>query len=212
MDHLTRREYGRERTPVLQIQKGERVTAQPTAAEALLLSPVRRALVAALAAEEVPGAVAEHTAADLAAAVHLHVTTVRFHLDQLVAAGVVATRFRRQTGAGRPRKVYTLVPTDPTDPADRATTERSEVESLRLLSALLVDALTAGGDGRRLTPVEAGRRWALEHVPVAGEDRPAESAGRWLAKLGQMLEVLEEWGYTPEVATRDEGRTADVTL
>lgn len=181
------------------------MTGQPTPAEALLVSPVRRSIVAALAAEDVPGVVAEHTAAALAEAVGLHVTTVRFHLDQLVSAGLVTTGFRRHAGAGRPRKVYSLVPVSASD-------ERAEVESLRLLSGLLVEALTAEDGGRRLTPHEVGRRWALEHVPVTSDDRPAESAGRWLAKLGQMVEVLEEWGYTPEVATRDGGRAADITL
>lgn len=180
------------------------MTPQPTHGEALLVSPVRRSIVAALAAEA-PGLDAEHTAAALAEAVGLHVTTVRFHLDRLVAAGLVTTGVRRRAGAGRPRKVYSLVPVTAGD-------ERTEVESLRLLSGLLVEALTVGDEGRRLTPHEAGRRWALEHVPVAADDRPAESAGRWLAKLGQMVEVLEEWGYTPEVSTRDGGRTADITL
>jgi predicted ArsR family transcriptional regulator len=175
---------------------------EPTAAAALLASPVRRRLVEALG----QGSGGGRSAAQLADLVGLHVTTVRFHLDQLAAAGVVGSSVERREGAGRPRKVYALAPGGGREP-------RAEVESLRLLSGLLVEALAGGGGPDRLTPAEAGRRWALEHVPVAGaDDRPADTAGRWLGKLAQMVDVLEQWGYTPEVATSEGGRVADITL
>jgi predicted ArsR family transcriptional regulator len=146
----------------------------PSPAAALLASPVRRRLVEAL--RQGPGA--GRSAAQLADVVGLHVTTVRFHLDQLAAAGVVGSSVERREGAGRPRKVYALAP-----------------------------------GGSREPRAEVGRRWALEHVPVAGADeRPADTAGRWLGKLAQMVDVLEQWGYTPEVATSAGGRVADITL
>lgn len=182
------------------------MTTEATPADALLRSPVRRAIVGALAAGRAPGVIAEHTAADLAEVVGRHVTTVRFHLDRLVAAGLVASRFRPRATVGRPHRVYSLV--GASSPAE----ERTEVESLRLLSGLLVAALAPGEGAARVTPVEAGRRWALAHVPVLPDDRPAETAGRWLAKLSRVVEVLEAWGYRPEVSTRDDGRTADLTL
>lgn len=179
------------------------MSAEPSPAASVLSSPVRRRLVDTLVPEVGGG----RSAADLAKVVGLHVTTVRFHLDQLVAAGLVRSTLERREGAGRPRKVYSLVP-EP-DPGDRSC---AEVDSLRMLSGLLVEVLAGGEDGQRLPPAEAGRRWALEHVPVGDDTHPADTPGRWLAKLAQMVEVLEEWGYTPEVATSDGGRTADITL
>ena len=40
----------------------------------------------------------------------------------------------------------------------------------------------------------------------------ADTAGRWLGKLAQMIDVLQEWGYTPELSTSEGGRSAEVTL
>ena len=70
-------------------------TAVPHNAAALLASPVRRALVDALAHVEGGDRTPGLTAAELADEVALHVTTVRFHLDQLVAAGLVEAAVRR---------------------------------------------------------------------------------------------------------------------
>ena len=75
---------------------------QPNAA-ALLASPVRRKIVDALALADGDADTPGFTAAELGAEVGLHVTTVRFHLDQLVAAGLVESAVRREGGAGRPR-------------------------------------------------------------------------------------------------------------
>ena len=182
-------------------------TAVPHNAAALLASPVRRALVDALAHVEGGDRTPGLTAAELADEVALHVTTVRFHLDQLVAAGLVEAAVRREGGAGRPRKFYTLAPgsLEDVDP-------RVEIAPLRLLSSLLAQTLTAGVSGDSMTPAEAGRRWAAEHVPARPGERPADTPGRWLGKLAQMIDVLQEWGYTPELRTSEGGRTAEVTL
>ncbi len=78
----------------------------------LLASPVRRRIVARLAESRIaPGR--EHgglSAAELAADLGLHVTTVRFHLDQLLAAELVTAGTEHREGAGRPRKVFRLPP------------------------------------------------------------------------------------------------------
>lgn len=182
-------------------------TAAAHNAAALLASPVRRRLVDALAHVDAEGRGPGLTAAELAAEVALHVTTVRFHLDQLVAAGLVGAEVRRGGGAGRPRKFYTLAPgsLEDVDP-------RSELEPLRLLSSLLAQTLTEGVSGQSVTPAEAGRRWAVEHVPAAVGARPADTPGRWLGRVAQMIDVLQEWGYTPELRTSEGGRAAEVTL
>ena len=63
-----------------------------------------------------------------------------------------------------------------------------------------------------MTPAEAGRRWAVEHVAPEQGSMPADTPGRWLGKLAQMIDVLQEWGYTPELKTSEGGRVAEVTL
>lgn len=181
--------------------------ADPHNAAALLASPVRRQIVDTLSRTGSTDTVAARTAAELAAEVGLHVTTVRFHLDQLVAAGILDTGLRRGGGAGRPRKVYSLAPGSLGDVDARA-----DADHLRLLSGLLASTLAKGVSGHPMTPAEAGRRWALEHVTPDGSPRPADTPGRWLGKLAQMIDVLQEWGYTPELKTSEGGRVAQVTL
>jgi predicted ArsR family transcriptional regulator len=182
-------------------------TDAPHNAAALLASPVRRRLVDALAHADGDAATPGFSAAELGVEVGLHVTTVRFHLDQLVAAGIVESAVRRDGGAGRPRKVYSLAPGSLDDVDARA-----EADHLRLLSGLLASTLTQGVTGHAMTPAEAGRRWAVEHVAPQQGSPPADTAGRWLGKLAQMIDVLQEWGYTPELKTSDGGRVAEVTL
>ena len=89
---------------------------------------------------------------------------------------------------------------------------RAEVDHLRLLSGLLASTLTQGVTGETVTPAEAGRRWAVEHVAPDEGSAPADTPGRWLGKLAQMIDVLQEWGYTPELKTSDGGRVAEITL
>ncbi len=174
---------------------------------ALLASPVRRRLVDALAHADAAAATPGFTAAELGTEMGLHVTTVRFHLDQLVAAGLVESAVRRDGGAGRPRKVYSLAPGSLDDVDARA-----EADHLRLLSGLLASTLTEGVTGHTITPAEAGRRWALQHVSPDLASPPADTPGKWLGKLAQMIDVLQEWGYTPELRTSEGGRVAEVTL
>lgn len=166
----------------------------------LLMSPVRRAIVDVLA-RHVPEVDAPRgmTAAQLAQALELHVTTVRFHLDQLVSAGILEAGFSRAFGVGRPRKLYSVAAGSFDDSRDH--------DSLRLLTQLLADAFGNGA----LTPAEAGEAWAREHVRRV-EEPPASTPGEWLGKVGRMVDVLQEWGYTPELSTTDGGRTARVDL
>ncbi len=168
----------------------------------LLASPVRRRLVELLLERARGTAGAGLTAAELAGLVDLHVTTVRFHLDQLVAAGVLRSEFRRQEGAGRPRKVYL--------PGQHAAAGGHD--PLHLLTRLLAEAMTAAVGGESLSPEDAGRRWAREHLPAPEGRSPAETPGAWLARVGEVIDVLEEWGYQPELSTSEGGRAARVEL
>ncbi len=171
---------------------------------ALLASPVRRSLLEALQRQPVGDGGPEPgmTAAELSPRVGRHVSTVRFHLDQLVAAGVLVAEFRRRETAGRPRKVYR--------PSGRPLAQGTE--PLRLLTQLLTEAMTASIHGETVTPYEAGRRWAREHLEPHPGRAPADSAGVWLGRVGEVIDVLEEWGYQPEVSTSEGGRTASVEL
>ena len=174
-------------------------------AAAVLTSPVRRRIVEVLTRVTDGHDHGQLSAAELAAELGLHVSTVRFHLDQLVAVRLVEPHVRRQPGAGRPRKVYTSAP------GSFAQLSRSgEVEALRLLSALLATTLADRLVDR--TPAEAGRRRAHDHLARVPGAAPATTPGQWLGRIAPMVEVLQEWGYTPEVATSRGGRTARVTL
>ncbi|WP_240917594.1 metalloregulator ArsR/SmtB family transcription factor [Phycicoccus sp. HDW14] len=179
-------------------------TQQQYDAAALLASPVRRRLVELLeaGAEQSPEG---RTAAELAPEADLHVSTVRFHLDQLVAAGVLESSFQRRGTAGRPRKVYRPLPRG-------AAPAAAGSEPLRLLTQLLAEAMTASVHGEKVTPFEAGRRWAREHLASHPDRAPADSTGVWLGRVGEVIDVLEGWGYQPEVSTSDGGRTARVEL
>lgn len=165
----------------------------------LLASPVRRAIVDLLAesdGEEADGM----TAAQLAELLELHVTTVRFHLDQLVTAGLLTTSDVKSSGVGRPRKLYRAAPGSLTSADD----ERAR----RMLTELLADSFGESG----LTPAEAGRRWSRRHIPVDPADVPADTAGRWLTKVGRMIDILADRGYTPEVITEEGGHSIRINL
>src|SRR5690606_33382922 len=188
--------------------------ARPSSGMELLRSDVRRRLLETLAEPPhragSPRATRERglSAAELAEILGLHVTTVRFHVDQLERAGILVARNDRPTRAGQPRKLYAL-PTmslqPPDDPAAR--------EAYRRLSELLASAIAGREDS--ILPEEAGYRWAVARVgPTVGDDerQPADSPGSWLAKVGRLVDVLTEWGYCPDVRTRDRGRATEVVL
>jgi predicted ArsR family transcriptional regulator len=189
------------------------VAQQTPRSAALLVSPVRRRIVDTLAAlplfsdDRTPNRASGLTAAEVGERLGLHVTSARFHLEQLADAGVVAATFHRH-GAGRPQKRYAALP-------DRATAALPPDDAYRMLAELLTEAL-APREGGALSPEDAGERWAQEHVrrlaAVEEDLPPARTPGQWLAKVGRLLDLLESWGYQPSVRTADHGRTAEVAL
>lgn len=111
----------------------------------------------------------------------LHVTTVRFHLDQLERADLV----RRQGGAesrrGRPRIRYVATP----NPAD---------DSRGRLIEVLAAALAERADGRARS-VEAGRRWADALAPAERDaPRNPDDGGDDVESL---VHVLDDLGFAP---------------
>ena len=186
----------------------------PPRSAALLVSPVRRRIVDTLSAlplfsgDQTPNRATGLTAGEVGERLGLHVTSARFHLEQLVDAGVLVASFHRH-GTGRPQKRYAALP-------ERATAAPRD-DAYRMLAELLTEAL-AGRDEGALTPEEAGSRWAHQHVRRLSEAEdlpdlsPARTPGQWLAKVGRLLDLLETWGYDPSVRTTDHGRTAEVAL
>ncbi|MGD8199251.1 helix-turn-helix transcriptional regulator [Ornithinimicrobium sp. W1679] len=184
----------------------------------LLTSAVRRSIVdhlvglPRLAVEGRPTRDDGMTAAELGTVLGLHSTTVRFHLDQLVSAGLVGSRFVRSGGAGRPAKRYFVVE------GELGPVARPGVEGpYQVLATLLAGALDPADEGR-LTPEEAGAEW-VRHRLEEGDDHglreddvphAASTAGEWVAKVGGVVDLLQEWGYTPDLSVS--GREGDVTL
>ncbi|USQ77923.1 helix-turn-helix transcriptional regulator [Ornithinimicrobium cryptoxanthini] len=212
------------------------MTAQPSGAGLeLLRSDVRRRLfdhLSSLPAGTSTGATG-HTsrqqalsAQELAEVVGLHLTTVRFHLDQLVDAGLLmAVRAAPSGGAGRPRKLYS-VPTVPM----QAPTEPHALQAYAALSEIVTRATeqSASPSGERTdhdqspleqTPrvlEESGREWARDRVDrvvvEVSQLGPATTPGAWLAKIGVVLDLLVGWGHAPELRTTAGTAETDILL
>lgn len=130
---------------------------------AALASPVRRRVLDVLAAAtEAP------TAQQLATALDLHVTTVRFHLEQLEQAGLVVRETRHARRRGRPGVHYRAVGLD----ADQARD--------RMIDAL-AEVVAGGGPGTDES-LAAGRRWAEQVSAPTGS--AAEAITDTFARIG----------------------------
>jgi predicted ArsR family transcriptional regulator len=150
------------------------------AAVAALAEPSRRRLYDHVVRQPAPVSRDE-----AAAAVDLPRATVAFHLDRLVADGLLDVVFERRTGrtgpgAGRPSKLYRR--------ADRAVAVSLPERSYDLAGDLLAAALTEAE--------------ASGEVPRTVLQRRAFERGRELAARagegpGSVLQVLEENGFEP---------------
>lgn len=166
----------------------------------LLASPTRRAIVDALRSYRSHDGDVDAggmTSGQLAELLGLHPTTVRFHTDRLEAAGIIRSQLTTAFGVGRPRKVYAVAPL--VDETDRST------YLMRLLQ-LMTETFSTGA-----TPEQAGAQWARDHLSVTPSS-PATSPGAWLGKVGPLIDLLHEWGYAPELTTKDAGRTCRIAL
>jgi predicted ArsR family transcriptional regulator len=164
-------------------------------AATLLDSPVRRSIIDTLTEHGAASAPARHSAAELALQLGLHVTTVRFHLDQLAAAGLVQSEFVRTGSAGRPRKLYSAA-----EGLFAMSQADADIDAMRILTSLLTENFGATDGRQPMTPEGAGRQWAATHVAPTHES-PAETWGQWLGKVGQVIDVLQRWGYSPQLTT-----------
>lgn len=189
----------------------------PEGGAGLLTSGVRRRIVEhlgslpRLAVEGRPTKDQGMTAGELGDVLGLHSTTVRFHLDQLVAAGLVTSHFVRRGGAGRPAKKYVVAEGRLEDVMGAGAPAAGPY---KVLAGLLASAFEpTEGEQAPPTPEEAGREWVRRRLAVqeeSEEQAPAATTGEWLGKMGAVVDLLEEWGYTPDLAVG--GRDGDVML
>jgi predicted ArsR family transcriptional regulator len=157
---------------------------EPTAGEryVALAVPSRRRLVDALRDADGPLDVTQ-----LAAAVQLHTTTARFHLDVLERAGLVRRTQEAPNGPGRPRLLYTL------------STLRGGNGAYQELATALAGVLAEDAVGAPRLAEEAGRRWAEVQV----SDRQHVGWQEGTQRIGELFERL---GFAPRVVDVDGGR------
>ncbi|WP_203006189.1 helix-turn-helix transcriptional regulator, partial [Frankia nepalensis] len=131
----------------------------------------------------------------------LAVSTVRFHLDRLAAAGLVVTGSRPRSTPGRPRVTYT-----PTSPGD----DRDGYEQL---AAALAANLADSAAEKAARAEQAGRAWAEERFPTRSPDATtnvAEPPVPELRALGdimrQVMALFTEMGFDPELADESGGQ------
>ena len=161
------------------------MSAQPDAEQrqGALASRTRRQVLAALGDASEP-----LDAAAIAKRFNIHVTTARFHLEQLESAGFIERHVQRAGQRGRPRVVFTTSAAVHTE------------DALRQLNSVLVDALAHDVDGGRSRARVAGERWSREYddMPNVGAD-----------DSGPLVRIFDRLGFKPEM--RDDPLPDDLT-
>jgi len=137
---------------------------------------------------------------ELAGTVNLSLSAVRFHLERLIADGLVRTAKEPRLTPGRPRVMYQAVPEEAVDGA----------AAYRRLAALLADQLT--GAGGAAAAERAGHTWAEQVVKPAAARAdavlPAPVGAAGPDSLQGVLDVLADGGFAPRV--RDDGWTVEL--
>jgi predicted ArsR family transcriptional regulator len=169
------------------------------ARHAALASEPRRRALALLSDSALPLEVGA-----VATALGLHVTTARFHLEQLEAAGLVERQVARAGQRGRPRVLFSaaVVPV----PAD---------EAQQQLTQALAAVIGEDADGGRARAVRAGERWSAQYETVAAAAAGAASTPGLPAAAASaddvtdaapgadlvppLMRVLTEIGFEPEL-------------
>ena len=161
---------------------------------AALASEPRRRVLALLTDSSGPLDVAT-----VAAGIGLHVTTARFHLEQLELAGLVARQINRAGGRGRPQVLFSAVATPV--PVE---------EAQHQLTQALAAVISQDDDGGRARSVRAGEVWSTRftaEADAAPADDPASSdpgAEHPAAELAPpLLDVLTEIGFEPELRAEE---------
>jgi predicted ArsR family transcriptional regulator len=183
-------------------------TDRSAARHAALASEPRRRVLGLLTAATGP-----LDAVTVAAGLRQHVTTARFHLEQLESAGLVERQVNRAGGRGRPQVLFRPVP-------DPLSSENAQQQLTQALAAVIGE----DDDGGRARSVRAGERWSTQFAamadaveaagshaaadpgtPAADPGTPAADGdvpgGPAADVLPPLLRVLTEIGFEPEHRT-----------
>jgi predicted ArsR family transcriptional regulator len=159
--------------------------------------PERDAVRAGLSRRRVLGLLRESSHSlgvqEMAERTGLHPNTVRFHLERLVAEGLVTRSVEERSEPGRPRLEFTAVPG-----ADPARDRRN----YQFLSEVLTGHLAGTVADPAATAREAGRVWGryLVDRPRPFQRLPEETA------MAELLRILDEIGFVPALAPEDRRR------
>lgn len=129
----------------------------------------------------------------------LHDNTVRFHLERLVADGLVERRQGVSVGPGRPPLVFVA----------RRDRDDAGHDNYELIARALVMQLGEGQEAV-VAAEEAGRAWGRSAGAAQSSAAPQPSAGPqsatggWDAGLDELARVMDEAGFAPEVAVDPE--------
>lgn len=124
---------------------------------------------------------------ELADEVGLHANTIRFHLERLVADGVVERRVEERTEPGRPRLTFTAV-ARPGTHGDR--------RSYQLLAEILASFVASTVPDAATAAAEAGRTWGRYLTERPGPYRHTD----WDEAVTELLRILDDVGFVPELA------------
>lgn len=161
-------------------------TTQNDARHTALASEPRRRALALITESAEPlgvGAVAE--------ALGLHITTARFHLELLEAAGLVERQVARAGQRGRPQVLFSAV-------AAPLPLETAQQQLAQALAAVIGE----DEDGGRARSVRAGERWSAQYAAVAdavAPDAPDTTDAPVVNVVPPLLRVLTEIGFEPEL-------------
>jgi predicted ArsR family transcriptional regulator len=129
---------------------------------------------------------------DLAAQSGLHANTVRFHLNRLVAAGLVTREVEQHSGPGRPRLTFA---------ASAEQDVASSPRNYQLLADMLAGYIAGMSPDAAAQAEELGRTWGRY---LATRPAPARRVTEEEA-LRELLRVLDDIGFAPRLADTDHG-------
>lgn len=123
----------------------------------------------------------------------LHANTVRFHLDRLLADGLVERQARERAEPGRPALTYTAAPVQ--DPA-------ANRRNYRFLAEVLASYVAGTADDPAGAAVETGRTWGhhLTDGPAPFQRTSEQDA------VAELLRILGDVGFAPRLDADDPRR------
>lgn len=143
---------------------------------AALASRVRRDVLEFLLAADAPV-----NASQVATQIGLHVTTARFHLEQLENAKLIRRQVGREGRRGRPPVTYVAGP------------RARERDANHQLALVLADALAGDPDGGKARGIDAGRQWGEATISELGDGNGNLEE--------QLIRVLDRLGFDPQAGT-----------